>query len=168
VYSTSRTDKLLQVSAIGKWILNAVIYAVIICLISYLVLAPTFQELSLYVAGTVVFVGLCMALQAKVAFFHNQWAYPQVLAMFISVLGMLLYFLLISVADWDYWYVANATYENPIFWYYGMFSIPIIAIFIDWLDYFIILIFRPTDEMLFREMQLQVGSTYVRSSLRPK
>lgn len=159
VYSTSRTDKLLQVKAIAKWIFNAIIYAVIICLLSYLVLAPTFHNLSLYVSGTVVFVGLCMSLQAKVAFFHHQWAYPNILAMFISVLGMFLYFLLVAVGEWDYFYVANQTYQEAIFWFFAMFSIPIVVIFIDWLDYFIMQCFSPTDEMLFRELQLKVGST---------
>ncbi|RYH31746.1 phospholipid-transporting ATPase [archaeon] len=157
VYSTSRTDKLLQVSAISKWIVNAVFYAIVVCLISYSVLAPTFTDMSLFVAGTVVFSGLCMALQAKVAFFYHQWAYPQVLAMFISVLGMILYFILIAAATWDYWYVAQETYIEPIYWYYGMFSIPIIVIFIDWLDYFIQMMFFPTDEMLFKEIQLNVS-----------
>lgn len=158
MYSTSRTDKLLQVSAIAKWIFNAILYAVVICLVSYLILAPTFHNLSLYVAGTLVFTGLCMSLQAKVAFFHHQWAYPNVLAMLISVLGMILYFLLIAVVMWDYYYVSNETYEEPIYWYYGMFSIPLIAVFIDWVDYFVTLIMHPTEEMMFREVQCKVGS----------
>eukprot|EP00981_Chlorochromonas_danica_P006961 scaffold1507_cov158-Ochromonas_danica.AAC.30 len=160
VYLTSRSNKLLHIGAVGKWILNACIYAMVICLVSYYVLAPTFYNLSLYVAGTIVFVGLCMSLQAKVAFFHHQWSSPHYLSMFISVAGMLCYFLIIAVAEWDYYYVAHKTYDESIFWYYGMFSIPVITIFIDWLDYFIMLLFWPTDEMIYRELQHKVGFTF--------
>lgn len=121
-----------------------------------MVVAPTFEYYGLYVTGTTVFVGLCMALQAKVAFFHHQWAYPHLIAMFISVAGMFVYFLIIASVEDDYWNVAAMTYQQPIFWFFGFFSVPLFAIFIDWIEYFIQLFFRPTREMLYRELELQV------------
>lgn len=156
MYSTSRSNKLLTLQAIGTWILNAVFYAIIICLCAYVILTPTFRDHDLYTAGTIVFVGMTMSLQCKVAFFHNQWSYPHFLSMGISILGMFLYFLLIAAASWDYYNVADRTFRLGIYWYYGIFTIPLVVIFIDWLVYFVQMLLYPTDEMLFREVNLPV------------
>lgn len=56
----------------------------------------------------------------------------------------------------DYWYVGYFTMGQGIFWYYGMFSVPLIAVFIDVLGYCFYLFFKPTPEMVFREMEHQV------------
>lgn len=122
-----------------------------------MVLQPTFKDLSLYEAGTITFVGLCMSLQAKVAFFHHQWAYPQCTVMFISVLGMFVYFLLIAVSTSTYYYVANVTYELDIFWFFGFFSGPVICIFIDVIGYYMKWFFAPTLEMKYHEMEHYVS-----------
>jgi hypothetical protein len=124
-----------------------------VCLIFYYAVAPTFEDMGLYVAGTTVFVGLCMSLQAKVAFFHHQWAWPQTLVMVISVLGMFLYFLMISASFNDYYYVAERVYASGIFWLFGVFFMPIVAIFIDWIGYYGKLLVMPTKEQLFREFE---------------
>lgn len=152
-YKTGRTNVALTTTALGIWILNAILYAIIVCLIFYYAVAPTFEEMGLYVAGTTVFVGLCMSLQAKVAFFHHQWAWPQILVMTISVLGMLLYFLMIAVSFSDYYFVAQRVYASGIFWLFGMFFMPIVAIFIDWIGYYGKMVLMPTDEMLYREIE---------------
>jgi hypothetical protein len=39
-----------------------------------------------------------------------------------------------------------------------MFFMPITAIFIDWIGYFGKMLFRPTEEQLYREMELEVRS----------
>lgn len=153
-YSTGRTNVALSTTALGIWILNATLYAIVVSLVFYLAVAPTFEEQGLYVAGTTVFVGLCMSLQAKVAFFHHQWSWPHFLVMFISVGGMFLYFLMIAVSFDDYYYVAHHVYASGIFWLFGFFLMPIITIFIDWTGYYTKLLFLPTNEMLYREFML--------------
>lgn len=143
----------LTTTALAIWILNAILYAIMVCLIFYYAVAPTFEDEGLYVAGTTVFVGLCMSLQAKVAFFHHQWAWPQILVMTISVVGMFLYFVMIAVSFSDYYYVAHHVYGSGIFWLFGVFFMPIVAIFIDWIGYYGKMITFPTAEMLYREME---------------
>jgi hypothetical protein len=143
----------LQTSALMVWIFNAIMYAVVVCLIMYYAIAPSFEDMGIYTAGTIVFTGLCMSLQAKVAFFHHQWAWPQILVMFISVFGMLLYFLMIAVGQDDYWGVAQWVYGKGLFWLIAMFFMPIVAVYVDWLGYYTKLLFWPTDEMLYREFE---------------
>jgi hypothetical protein len=148
------------VKAIGVWIFNAVVYAVILCLTFYYVLQPTFElDYSLYEAGTVVFVGLVLALQAKVAFYHHQWAYPHILAMIISLLFIFIGYIVLTVGVLDYYWVALVTYGLPIFWFYAFFSAPLFCIFIDWIGYYSQLVFLPTEEMLYRELDLQEQNT---------
>ena len=151
-------DTQLQVFAIAKWIWNAILYSMVICLIAYVVVIPTFEYWSLYEAGTTVFVGLCMALQAKVAFFHHQWNYINAIAMFISVLGMFIYFLVLESAEDDFYGVANHMYEQGVFWFYGFFSIPLFAVMIDVVGHQFYVFFQPTNEVLYREIELmQMG-----------
>jgi len=50
-YSTGRTNVLLTMVSILQWIGNAMMYAVVVCLMSYNVLFPTFYNLDLYRAG---------------------------------------------------------------------------------------------------------------------
>lgn len=154
-YITGQRNVYLRPASLAMWILNAIEYAVVICLVFYYVTYRTFMYDGLYVSGTTVFTGLVMALQAKVAFLHHQWAYPQIVAMCISVFCLLIYYLIISSSSDDYWYVGTYTMGQGIFWYYGMFSVPLIAVFIDVLGYCFYLFFRPTPEMVFREMEHQ-------------
>ncbi len=156
-YSTGKTNTLLVMSSIAVWILNAIFYAIVLCLTYYMALQPSFKDLSLYEAGTVAFVGLCMSLQAKVAFFHHQWAYPQATVMFISVLGMFVYFLLIAISTDTYYYVANMTYELDVFWLFGFFTGPLMAVLIDVIGYYGKWFFFPTLEMKYHEMEHAVS-----------
>jgi magnesium-transporting ATPase (P-type) len=155
-YATGKEDRLIDIVAIGTWIFNAVIYAIVICLISYYTLASTFtQDWGLYEAGTLVFVGLVLSLQAKVAFLHHQWAWPHVLIMFISLLMMYIGYIILTVGEYDYYYDAIMAYSTGIFWFFGCFSIPLFAIMIDWVGYYTRLIFYPTQEMLYRELDIE-------------
>lgn len=156
VYLTGKSNKLLKLQAIAVWIFNAVVYAVVISLLFFLSAAPTFNTYGIYEAGTVIFVGLCNTLQMKVAFFHHQWAYPNVAVMIISVGGMLIYFLIIAVTTYEYYYIANDVYELGMFWFYGFFSVPIFTVFIDWIGYYCYMFFWPTTEMLYRDVMIQV------------
>mmetsp|Transcript_11491 Transcript_11491/g.18844 ORF Transcript_11491/g.18844 Transcript_11491/m.18844 type:complete len:1109 (-) Transcript_11491:1128-4454(-) len=152
-YATGRTNVSLSTSAIMVWILNACLYAIVICLISYYALEQSFHDYGLYSMGTVVFVGMVMALQAKVAFFHHQWAWPHVLAMAISVGGMFIYDIVVAVTYADYWYVAQTMFDTPLFWLFGFFFIPLVVILIDVIGYYGQLVFMPTNEQLYRELE---------------
>eukprot|EP01038_Epipyxis_sp_PR26KG_P008011 gene8011-10857_t len=154
-YTTGRDNVYLNIYVILIWILNAVVYAVVICLLSYYVLAPTFTFLDLYTAGTIVFMALVFSLQYKIGFFHHQWAWPHIFAMFISYFGIFIFFLILSQTQDDYYDIANETYALPIYWFFGFFTIPLCAIMIDVISYDMFLFFKPTDEMIFRELDTE-------------
>jgi hypothetical protein len=42
-----------------------------------------------------------------------------------------------------------------VFWLFGVFFVPLAAIFIDWIEFFGKMLFKPTDTMLFREFELE-------------
>lgn len=158
VYSTSKTNSLLRTSNIAFWIFNAVLYAVVFCLLVYSVARPTFKDWGVYDTGLLIFAGLCNALQMKVAFFHHQWAWPHVLMMVISVGGMLLYFLMVSAATYDFYYIANHVYEQGFYWFWAMFTVPLFTVYIDWVYYYARLMFYPNKQMLYEEAEANVGS----------
>ena len=122
-------------------------------------LQPTYaNSWGLYDTGTMVFTGLCNALQLKVAFFHHQWAWPNIFVMAISVGGMLLYFYILSAVELDFLNVANHLYNaEPIFWFFGFFTIPFIVIYIDVIGYYTKVVFMPTEEMVFKEIEVEVS-----------
>jgi len=151
-YATGKEDRLLSEKAIGIWIFNAILYAVVLCLTFYYITGPTFKDYGIYEAGTVVFVGMVLSLQAKVAFYHHQWAYPQIIAMVISIIGMFIGYIILTFGVSDYYYDAIQAYGKGIFWYYACFSGPLFTIFIDWIGYYTQLIFWPTQEMLYHEL----------------
>lgn len=130
-------------------------YAIVLCLTFYYVVGPTFSDWGLYECGTAVFVGLVLSLQAKVAFYHHQWAWPQILMMFLSLLMMYVGYLILTVGVMDYYYDAIEAYGQGIFWFYACFSVPIFTIFIDWIGYYTRLVFYPTQEMLYRELDIE-------------
>ncbi len=160
VYASGRNDVLLNFRAIGRWIWNAILYAIIISLISFNVLWPTFSYMGLYEAGTIVFTGLCMALQAKVAFLHHQWARPNVLVMALSVGGMLCGFLMISATTDAFYYVAQHDYGLAVYWFFGFFTIPLVSVMIDMIGYDLYMFFSPTQEMMYREIENAVSGKY--------
>ncbi len=156
VYRTSRNNTYLNLYTIGMWILNALLYAVVICMVYYYTLEKTFESFGLYEFGTTVFVGLCMALQCKVAFLHHQWTWPQAFVMALSIGGMFIYFQIIANIQMDYLYVTNWLYLNTTFWFYGFFSVPLFCMFIDVIAYNVVRFMNPSPEMLFREIEHSV------------
>jgi hypothetical protein len=154
IYATGKENVLLNVGAIAVWIFNAILYAIVICLTYYYVVGPTFKDYGLYDMGTVVFIGMIMSLQAKVSFYHHQWAYPHVISMILSMILVYIGYIILSVGVYDYYYVAIVTFGRGLFWFYGFWSMPIFTMFIDWLGYYTRMMFWPTREMLYREMDL--------------
>lgn len=69
---------------------------------------------------------------------------------------MLIYYLIISTTTDDYWYVGIVVEGQGIFWYYGMFSVPLIAVYIDVIGHCLYLFFYPSIEMICREMEHKV------------
>jgi magnesium-transporting ATPase (P-type) len=155
VYVTGKQNRYLRNSAIGMWILNAIAFATVLCLSFYYCVRPTFKEYSLYSMGTVCYTGLCNALQFKVAFMSHQWALPQVVSMVISVGGMLAAYVVFSNASGDYYGVSTYLFNTPMFWFFGFFSVPLFAGLIDVVEHNLNFFFRPSEEMLFREVDLQ-------------
>lgn len=152
-YSTSRLNTYLTVPAIAKWIWNAVLYAIIICLVYYLAVRESFNTWGLYDAGTTVFAGLCMALQCKVAYLHHQWTWVQIFMMCLSVGGMLAWFAIIQDSYDDYYGVVDFCFSQGLYWFFGMFTGPLICLLLDFFGYNLMLFFRPTSEMYMRELE---------------
>lgn len=142
------------------WIYNALLYAIVLCLLGYVVMWSTFEDYGLFSAGTAVYTALCMALQWKVAYLHHMWTWVNVLMMAISVGGMLLYFYILNVLSDDYvddfYNEANYLYNQPVYWFMCFFSIPVFVALIDLIGYGAQLFFQPTLEMLYREFSLEV------------
>lgn len=136
--------------------MNAMVYAVIFCLLVYLVGWDTFYDWGVFDCGTVIFTALCNTLQMKVAFYHHQWAWPHVLVMVISVAGMLLYFLIIAASTWEYYYIANHVYLQGFFWFFAFFTVPLFTVYIDWMIYYTRLMFKPKYQMLYEEAEMMV------------
>lgn len=153
---TGRTNVALDNAAVCSWILNACIYAVLLCLIFYIVLESTFRTEGLYVAGTFVFVALCNSLQLKIAFCHHQWPWPNILVMFISVFGMYIYLLLVGLNSSEYYYASQHTFSLSSFWLFGSFFGPLVVIYVDVLEYYLTLFFMPTNEQMFRLIEHSV------------
>ena len=157
VYFTSRSNSLLTITSIASSVFNALCYAVVFCLLVYYAAKQTFTDWSLYAMGTVIFTALCNTLQMKVAFYHHQWAWPNGLVMFISVGGMLIYYLIISSAEYDFYYVGEHIYGTGFFWFWSFFTMPIFVVMIDWLYYWTRMMFYPTLSMLYKEAEINVS-----------
>jgi hypothetical protein len=136
----------------GKWVFNAVIYAMVICLLFYYALQESFEEYGLYSMGTTVFTGICMTMQCKVAFLHDQWTWPQFVAIAISVGGMLIYFALNSIMNDDFYWEALFLYDQGLFWLFGFVMIPLWAVLIDVVEFYILYFFYPTYDMIYSEL----------------
>jgi hypothetical protein len=153
--------------AIGKWILNAILYAMILCLVYYYAVRDSFLTWGLYEMGTLVYTGLCMSLQLKIGFLHHQWTWPQVFMMCLSIGGMWAWFQIIADSTDDYTYVSNYDFSTGLYWFFGFFTGPLICWLLDFTGYCMVYFFRPTDEMYFRETEHAVsGNILAVSSLR--
>eukprot|EP00607_Mallomonas_marina_P005822 CAMPEP_0182438608 /NCGR_PEP_ID=MMETSP1167-20130531/85890_1 /TAXON_ID=2988 /ORGANISM="Mallomonas Sp, Strain CCMP3275" /LENGTH=688 /DNA_ID=CAMNT_0024632043 /DNA_START=1413 /DNA_END=3479 /DNA_ORIENTATION=- len=156
VYSTGKKNVHLNERVIGIWIVNAILYTCMICLLFYTAVAPTFKTYGFYEMGTLVYMGVVMALQAKVIFLHNMWTHVNSIMMIISVLGMLLFiFLLTDITgyymSWDIYGMADWLYADGLFWFMGMFSVPLFTVMIDFVGQAFRINFLVTEEMIYRE-----------------
>ena len=153
VYATGQGNKYLSTPAIAMWILNAIMYSVVICMSYYYCLEPTFRDYGLFSMGTVAYTGMCNALQVKVAYLSHQWAFPQVFFMLLSIGGMLAAYTVFSYGVSDYYAVRDFLFADPMFWFFGFFSVPLFAGLIDVIEYNFKFFFYPTQEMLMRELE---------------
>ena len=104
--------------------------------------------------GTVVYVGLVLSLQMKVAFLHHVWNKIHVISMAISIIGLFLALLVInsSTSEYDYYGVVVFDYTQGIFWFFGCFSIPLILSLIDFTVASFTIEIKPSPETIFREI----------------
>jgi magnesium-transporting ATPase (P-type) len=154
VYRTGLTNTHLNIRTVKTWIVNAVFYAVVFCLVWFNVVAPSFTTYSLYEMGTTIYVGLVLALQFKVAFIHHLWNQIHFWSMFISVGGLFLFLYVLNSMEennYNFYFVANKIYGQNLFWFFGVFSTPIICVLIDFIGHSFYVVLAPTDEMLYRE-----------------
>ena len=161
VYATGQSNMLLGWHAVMEWTSNCVGYALILCLICYYALSDSFQDQALYIMGTTVYTGLVLAMQGKVSFMAHQWAGPQIFMLGISLIGMFLMYYIAQFFIYDNLYgaVGPVLYTDSTFWLMGFFTIPVICLVYEGLCYWIQLMFMPTNEMLYREIFLEVSST---------
>eukprot|EP00605_Chrysophyceae_sp_TOSAG23-4_P002081 GSChrysophyteH1.ASY1.ANO1.2302.1 assembled CDS len=153
VYATGKDNVYLHGNAVIGWVANALCYACILCAIFYYAMAKTFLDYNILVFGCIAYTGLVMALQLKMIFMSNQWAYPQVSLMFISIIGMIIYYAFVQYWSVDNFYGAvGYMYSGNMFWLFGMFSVPMILMCFEALCYYTQLFFYPTNEMLYREI----------------
>jgi hypothetical protein len=132
--------------------LNAVVFAIIICLLFYYAGYQSFSTLGVFGLGTTVYVGTCNALQWKVAYLFHQFDWIKVFLLVLSIFGGLAYFAIIAVSLWEYYYEAHQLYYTGFFWLYGFFAVPFFVIFLDVLVYQVYFFIAPTKEMLYREV----------------
>ena len=158
-YITGRTNAELSLAKMIKWIVNSLLYAALHSVMSYIVCWQSYQDLSLYAAGTIVYLGLLQAMQFKVSFMHNEWHYLSVIAMFVSIGGTFaVLWGLNSTQTWGegvYFGVFDelARSHSSLFFGIGGFLMPLICVCIDVVDHSLELSFFPSDVMLFKEIE---------------
>lgn len=113
--------------------------------------------------GTTIYVGLVLALQLKVGFIHHLWNQVHFWSMFISLGGLFLFLVILNTMTSedtiDFYYVANKIYSLNLFWFFGVFTTPLFCLLIDFVGHSFIVLFFPTHEMIYREIDFGVGKT---------
>ena len=157
MYSTGKDNVYLGFQHISIWIFNACLYAIIISLIYYIVVAPSFETVWLYGVGTTVFTGLCVSLSAKVAFMHQEWTMLQASILAGSIAAMFIFYLILASAQYDYYNDAIQFFSLGIYWFFGVFSIVFFTLLIDVIPYYTQVLFKPTREMMYKEVERNVS-----------
>jgi hypothetical protein len=86
----------------------------------------------------------------------HQWAFPQVIAMAVSVAVMFPYFLGCSFLSWDYYGKVTVMFSTGQYWFLGVLTAPLFtAVLVDGTWHAIRYAFFPTPEMLMQEMELK-------------
>lgn len=154
MYRTGLNNTHLNIRTVKTWIVNAVFYAIVFCLVWFNVVAPSFKTYSLYEMGTTIYVGLVLALQLKVSFIHHLWNQIHFWSMFVSIGGLFFFLYVLNSMEennYNFYFVANKIYSLDLFWFFGVFSTPVICALIDFIGHSIYVVLAPTDEMLYRE-----------------
>ncbi len=159
-YSTGRENTMLHIWGICKWIINAIVFAIVICLMAYIILEQTFWYHDLYSCGTITYVGLIHALQLKVSFIHHQWNQWNVLAMLVSLGGtfFVIYALNTALAFTPEYYGIwdnLITNDKILFFVIGGIITPFFCLGVDFVSYAMTYIFAPTKEMQYRTKMLE-------------
>jgi hypothetical protein len=97
----------------------------------------------------------------KVILMHHQWTGLQVFLICLSLAGMLLFFYIMSASTNDFIGVANVLYGKGEYWVYGFFTIIFFAPMWDVTVYYLVYFFKPTREMIFREIENEVIKSIV-------
>ena len=160
MYSTSQRNVYLNFFAILGWILNACVYGVVLCLLYYYAMNSSAQEEALYFFGTGMYVGVFLSLQAKLAFLHHQMTWVQGAVILLSIGALFGFLEVLSISSnygtEGYYGIATHVYENPLFWLFSCFTVPLILLLVDLTTYFLQVFFLPSDEIKFREIDKQV------------
>ena len=158
VYSTGLTNSQLDIKVVMKWIWNAILYGIVFSMISFAVLQKTYEAYDLYLLGTMTYVSLVLSMHLKVAFIHHTINLIHFWAMFISVtcLFSILYLLNLNEqpSNYDLYYVASEMYQEKLFWFFSVLTIPVFTIMIDLVGLSFYVVLWPSKEMLYTEASL--------------
>ena len=165
IYHTGRMNSLLGTVPFVRYGINAFMYAVTISLTGYYMLEKSFQDYGLYEFGTHVFLGLIFSLQVKVGFIHHLWNLLHLSSMVISIVGTIIFVLIISLLD-HFYGEAEALYDNNLFWLTSCFGVPIMCGLIDLIDFSLTMFFlEPSHELVIRETYTKVNPPTLQKSL---
>jgi magnesium-transporting ATPase (P-type) len=172
VYSTGLTNSQLDIKVVIMWIWNAVLYAALLCTLVFTVMGQTYEEHDLYLMGTMTYMSLVLSLHLKVAFIHHTINQVHFWSMFISVTGIFLFLYVNNLfdnmelaTDYDLYFIVNKMYEENVFWFYNVFSIPLIMLMIDLIGHSFYVVFKPTREMLYTEASAAYQPTGTEESM---
>lgn len=161
VYSTGYNNTMLNPRSIGLWIWNAILFAIVFCLLCFNVVGKSFIEYGLFEMGTTIFTALILGLQCKVAFLHQLWTKVNVMAMVFSIIGLFFGLFVLnanpSADNYGLYHVVDYLYQQPEYWFLGCFTIPIICYLIDFVGSSVYVFFIPTPEMVMRENARNMG-----------
>lgn len=167
VYRTGLSNQHLNLQTVKTWILNAVVYAVIFCLIWFNVVYRSFVDYDLYSMGTTIYVGLVLGLQLKVGFIHHLWNQVHLWSMFVSLGGLFLFLVILnsmtSADTIDFYFIANKIYSLNLFWFFGVFTTPLFCLLIDVVGHSLLVMLFPTHEMIYREAAFGYGASSAQS-----
>lgn len=156
MYSTGRSNHHFNSYAIMMWIINAWVFGTILCLLYYYAFQLSSESDTLYVFGSSVFVGMFLSLQAKLVFLHHQWKQSQLITLSASIIAFFILLELLSLQasyeNGSFYSIAPHIYENPKFWFFACFTVPLILFLVDLTGYLLHWFFSPTEEMKFREI----------------
>jgi len=148
VYITGRENLRLRVTVILEWIFNAIAYAVLICLITYDV--DTVRNYGLFSLGTSVYTTLILSLQVKICLITKTWNW---MTHFVLWLSIGLYLLVLCIYSFRITFYGEAwyLYNEGRFWFFYVWTIPLVCGLFDVFCEHIRLQFHPTPDDIHAE-----------------